>query len=227
MSTEQAPQLRDPSGLWPWFRGFIILYLVLAIMQYALSTSFFLLSGASPDYAPADATGMSVTLGFVGVSALLTIAFILCIVFTGRLTYRLMRNLHQIQSNYVTTSPGWAVGWYFIPFANLVMPVQAVTQIWRGTFAATEGEPPPDPNGAIAAWWGCWLIGNISDSVGERLIGAGLLQEPTTPSTEMLYAALGLFGFGALMSVLACIFMLRLFGKLTRAQSQMVRAAAF
>lgn len=30
-------------------------------------------------------------------------------------------------------TPGWAMGWFFIPFANAVMPPIVLTKIWKAS----------------------------------------------------------------------------------------------
>lgn len=75
----------------------------------------------------------------------------------GRWTYRAMAN---VRSSGLTTSvsPGWAVGWYFIPVASLWMPFRGLAQIWRGSHGH---EPTGDallPR-AMQVWWAAWLLG--------------------------------------------------------------------
>lgn len=58
--------------------------------------------------------------------------------------------------------PGWAIGAWFIPLANLVIPVMIVWDLWKGSDASV---PRGDPNwrrargGAIViAWWIAYLV---------------------------------------------------------------------
>ena len=39
-------------------------------------------------------------------------------------------------------TPGWAVGWWFIPFANLVKPFQTVRELWEASHGARWREDP-------------------------------------------------------------------------------------
>jgi uncharacterized membrane protein len=226
VSTSPRAELRDPSTLLPWFRTFVLIFVGLVVVLAGVSTAYYLHSEGDPYYEPYDPLGWTVTLGFFSLGVLLLIVYIVCIVLTCRLTYRMMRNLHQLGSPQVSISPGWAVGWYFIPFANLVMPVRAVTQIWHATFG--ELNAPREPAGMIGAWWACWLIGNFADSIGSAVMGeSNPFADPVMPSAGQLYAGVVIYGVGYLFSVLAALFMLRLFETLVRAQAQMASVHAF
>ena len=67
------------------------------------------------------------------------LSFSFCVFLTGRFMYRAMRNLHTIGSKIADISPGWAVGWFFVPFANLMMPYRAMREIVEGSSAALGG----------------------------------------------------------------------------------------
>jgi hypothetical protein len=67
-------------------------------------------------------------------------------------------------------SPGWAVGYWFIPFANLVRPYQTVKEMWiKGDpgmdFSERVAEPvtSPRPTTLVGVWWGFWLVSTIFD----------------------------------------------------------------
>ena len=47
----------------------------------------------------------------------------------------------------------WAsVGWWFVPFANLVMPLQVVRELWN----RREGVTPGSDNARLLHWWVPW-----------------------------------------------------------------------
>src|SRR5262249_51887134 len=133
------------------------------------NASFEYLSIGTIDYTPTDMNGAVVVLGLAASGVLYTIFFILCVFFTCRITYRMMKNLHELNASHVTISPTGAWGYYFIPFANLALPAKAVKEIWQGTFAELEGEPPREPRGAIGWWWSCWLLANFTENIAGRI----------------------------------------------------------
>ena len=53
-------------------------------------------------------------------------------------------------------TPGWSVGWYFIPIANLWKPYQAVKEIWIVSHKNT-----PADHAVVGWWWALLLISNL------------------------------------------------------------------
>ena len=73
-------------------------------------------------------------------------------------------------------SPGGAVGWWFVPLANLYVPFKYLREIWR---ALTPGLTPNDrisrakvPGGKIAG--ALWILAIVSFVLGFAARGAGL-----------------------------------------------------
>jgi hypothetical protein len=70
-------------------------------------------------------------------------------------------------------TPGWAVLWWFIPFANMGKPAGAVSQLVRSTDPATRSRRGDDL--LVVVWWAAFLTGQILTYVGFLvLIGEGL-----------------------------------------------------
>ena len=110
-------------------------------------------------------------IGLQGLAQLLI--FLATAVFFGMWEHRANSNLRLFDDQYVEYKPGWAVGWYFIPFANLVKPYQAMLEIWKGSDPTV---PPNDPDARKAApigliprfWWAFWIISNIAGNFAGR-----------------------------------------------------------
>ena len=45
--------------------------------------------------------------------------------------YRANQNARDLSGNELEFSPGWSVGWFFVPIAALFMPYRVVAEIWR------------------------------------------------------------------------------------------------
>ena len=105
----------------------------------------------------------------IGVAVIQTVLFWFCVVLVGRVTFRAMKNLYTVGSKFPEMSPGWAVGWYFIPIANLWQPAKGMSQIYHGTYHAV-GEATPSES-RIAVWWTCWLITNFAANIALRIGG--------------------------------------------------------
>jgi hypothetical protein len=66
-------------------------------------------------------------MGLMGLAGVATIVFV-CIWF-----YRAHLNNHLAGINFLNYSPGWCVGWFFIPFVQLVMPFITTREIWKAS----------------------------------------------------------------------------------------------
>lgn len=81
--------------------------------------------------------------------------------------HRVSANLPALGRATPRFSPGWAVGCWFVPFANLVWPYQAMREIW------IESAPGSESSGGSTAivkwWWAAWLVSNIIGSIAGRV----------------------------------------------------------
>ncbi|MEC8180007.1 MAG: DUF4328 domain-containing protein [Pseudomonadota bacterium] len=149
---------------------------------------------------------LAVTYGFAAIAYLLI--FLVSVVLVSMWIYRAHANLKE-RGIETESSPGMAVGWYFIPFANLIKPFQNMRDLWNESHLESDsyGEPAP---GLINAWWACWIIGSILSNISARMEGYG-------DGSNMVVAN----GMGAVSSVLliACAVMLhRIIRQITHAQ---------
>ena len=75
---------------------------------------------------------------------------------------------HLLGKKGLKVSPGWSVGWYFIPFANLVMPYRSLKETYKASFNSEDWQ-----NTMISydlpIWWATFLIGNGLSNVSFRM----------------------------------------------------------
>lgn len=102
------------------------------------------------------------------VSFLLLIA---CVIAVARWIYRASQNAHTLGRE-MTITPGWAVGWYFVPFANLVKPFHAMREIWTASHETDGSYEERVP--ILILWWGLWITTNILSNVAWRLGDPGV-----------------------------------------------------
>ena len=78
------------------------------------------------------------------------------------------RNVRGFGARHLEFTPGWAVGWYFVPILSLWKPYQAMKELWRASCNPlswqSEGTPP-----LLSYWWGLWIISNIVSQASFRL----------------------------------------------------------
>jgi hypothetical protein len=85
--------------------------------------------------------------------------------------YRIQSNLIFLDNQNLEFTPGWAVGWFFIPIANLVKPYQVVREAWQAS--------DPKTIGCEAATWsavssallvGWWWAFHLAMAIGGNLL---------------------------------------------------------
>lgn len=89
--------------------------------------------------------------------------------------HRAYANLSALRSESNEFSPGWAIGWWFIPFANLVKPYQVMRSLWAesdpdvdlemGFLTSVQAGAP----GFMMVWWVLWLLSNFASNVTARV----------------------------------------------------------
>jgi len=109
-------------------------------------------------------------------------------------------------------SPGWAVGSFFVPFVNLVVPYRAVREVWQ------KSEPPStvsfsyavSPPGFFPAWWGFWIASNIANNAHFRMTMADAPRDVT--------AMVGIVG--EVLSIVAAVFAIMVVREIDRRQDE-------
>lgn len=138
------------------------------------------------------------------------VVLVLCFILVGCWIYRASANAHTL-SDEMTISPGWSVGWYFVPIANLFKPYQAMREIWmashfRGNW---HGESTPQ---SVVAWWALWLITNIIANISLRL-SMGESSGDVIGTTVMMDVAV------AVLNVPLCLILMSLIRQIAAAQA--------
>jgi len=91
------------------------------------------------------------------------------------LIYRFAHNARAIGFTSFNHTPGWCVGWFFIPFAHLWMPYKANSEIWQSSKVSDseqirQNEWWEQPIGLVfKLWWFAWVFGNIGNNTASRL----------------------------------------------------------
>lgn len=93
---------------------------------------------------------------------------ILTYVVFGMWIYRAAANVDAASVPGFRYTPGWAVGWHFVPIANLFKPFSAMRQIWNASHGNETGDIDRG-NGFLTLWWACWIITSIIANIAFRL----------------------------------------------------------
>ncbi|MCB1066351.1 MAG: DUF4328 domain-containing protein [Verrucomicrobiae bacterium] len=176
---------QDPQGRAKLAKVMMIVFTVTSIL-----TS--ILDAVSPDSGAEELTAVDWVLAATGLSGF--VAFILSVVFFSMWTHRVVSNAYALGGEWMEITPGWAVGWYFVPLANLIRPYQALKQTWQTTFESDEVSP------VMPAWWGFWLISNFLSNFSFRLSIRG-----ETEISQVVSLVSSLFELGSLITVIVIV----------------------
>jgi hypothetical protein len=107
--------------------------------------------------------------------------------------YRAHANIRALGAGELKYSPGWAVGWWLIPFANIVMPFLTTRELWKasdpeaGSIDWISRRATP----LLGLWWGGRLL-------SQALFQTGAAFFSTVPSVQDLRVEGWLFIVGNL-----------------------------
>lgn len=92
---------------------------------------------------------------------------LITVVFFSMWIYRAAANIVAAGTVGFDYTPGWAVGWFFVPIANLFKPYAAMRQIWNASHGG-QGDELERAEGMLAIWWGTWILANIASNIALR-----------------------------------------------------------
>lgn len=118
-----------------------------------------------------------------------------------------------------TISPGWSVGWFFVPFANLVMPFRAMRETWRISHAPGDWRQAAAPD-LLNWWWGLFLLTSILGNASGR-ISVGTQTQSTLVLSEQLSLA------SSCLAIPLILLLRTIVRQLTDAQTHALRVQTF
>lgn len=89
--------------------------------------------------------------------------------------HRAATNVRTFGQRNLQFTPGWCVGWWFVPFASLFKPLQAVKEVWRASDPETVGGDgsawmgSPQAPSSFGMWWGFWIAGEVLNRISARI----------------------------------------------------------
>ena len=94
-----------------------------------------------------------------------------------RWIHRANYNARQLGANEMEFTPGWSIGYYFIPVLTLWKPYQAMKEIWQASHNSNDWAfEKISP--IVGLWWFLWIITNmIGQAVFRMSTGAEELPE--------------------------------------------------
>ncbi|HLA85559.1 MAG TPA: DUF4328 domain-containing protein [Thermoguttaceae bacterium] len=121
--------------------------------------------------------------------------------------HRAHRNLRSLGATELRFSPGWAVGWWFIPIFNLFRPFQVMREIWRNSVPTTvvpveDTWQRPTGSALVGWWWALFLVMNWSNRVVMRITDRATSIEELAVASWLGLASALLIVLAALLAIL-------------------------
>jgi len=167
---------KDPTELTKWTKRALYAYVmvvVIAIISSALEAQ--LLSDfkngvyTSEKLAVAAAEANDDRQGKIGIVQL--ILFLVSGILSLKWIYRANFNARGLGAINMVFTPGWAIGWYFIPIANLWKPYQAMKEIWKASNNTQNWNiwSAKSVSSLLPWWWFFWLSSGIIGNAAFRM----------------------------------------------------------
>ncbi|MEM7012995.1 MAG: DUF4328 domain-containing protein [Verrucomicrobiota bacterium] len=105
----------------------------------------------------------------IGVGALQTLILIACIIIWCFWKSRVVKNAFAFGANWIRVTPGWAVGFYFIPIAHWFKPFQAMNDAWRASEHPKFGQSA-STSPLVGWWWAVWIVGGFIERGASKML---------------------------------------------------------
>lgn len=173
MNQEKQNAFKDSTALTKWTRWFLYAQVVIAViallsgaLEFQLLTDFQKGVYTTESLAVAAAEESDARQTFVGIIQL--VIFVISGILILKWIYRANFNAYQLNASEMKFSPGWSIGWYFIPIANLWKPYQAMKEIWQ-----TSKNPQDWKNQGVSSllpwWWFFWIVSSMLGQASFRM----------------------------------------------------------
>ena len=163
--SDNKKEFKDPSNLIAWIKYFLCFQVVLAfvaigsnLMEYQLLTDFQNGVYFSQEMAVADAEANDMRQAVIAFSYLGV--FIVSGILILKWIYRANQNARQFGAKDMAFSPGWSIGFYFIPIVSLWKPYQAMKEIWQASQNPSNW-PVEKVSSILGIWWFFWIANSV------------------------------------------------------------------
>jgi len=164
-----------------------------------------------------------------GASQLLAVVDVALFVGTGIsfLTWfhRVRANLPALGIADARWSPGWAVGWWFVPIMSLFRPFQVAAEIWRASDPAATAvdwrERPLTP--LLGWWWALFVFSTIAGQLSFRLS----MRAGDNSTAEFMQSLALVDAASAAIDLVGAWLAIRVIAEIERRQTERSRLLAF
>jgi hypothetical protein len=135
-------------------------------LEYELLSDYQRGAYTSQEEAVADGEASDQRQGIIGIVHL--VVFVVSGFLILRWIHRANYNARQLGAENMKFTPGWSIGYYFIPILTLWKPYQAMKEIWKASKNPSDWELQ-NTSGLLPIWWTLWLVSNFLGQAVFRL----------------------------------------------------------
>ncbi|MFC3150032.1 DUF4328 domain-containing protein [Litoribrevibacter euphylliae] len=164
---------RDASSLTSWVRYSLYAQIVVALimigsnyLEYQLLSDY--QNGVYTSQEQAVADGEASDQRQQMVAYLYFAVFIISGFLILRWIHRSNYNARQLGAKDMKFTPGWSIGYYFIPILTLWKPYQAMEEIWKASHNPNDWQSE-EASSILGLWWLLWIISNILGHIVFRM----------------------------------------------------------
>ncbi len=170
-------------GLMALAAAFSLGELILSVMNVATYNAF--LAGTADYTALTRSDEINVMFGgaslYIGLPTLMIGA---------RWIYRSAANAKALDPMLATFTPGWAVGWYFVPFANLVRPLESMKQMFFIAESVVDPTAEDARQPILSWWWGLYIFSGVATyAVTQLFVASEDLPAMITANQAMVFSS--------------------------------------
>lgn len=162
MNQHHTDTFKDSTNLTKWTKWFLYLNIIIAVVsigttsfEYKFLSDIKIGAYTSSELILADSTFNDTLQNLMDIVQLLV--FVVSGILILRWIYITSYNAHQLSTSKMKFTPGWSIGWYFIPIFNLWKPYQAMKEIWKVSENPTNWEKQSVPS-MLRWWWFFWIL---------------------------------------------------------------------
>jgi hypothetical protein len=202
---------RDPTGLTATLKAFLWASIVahsllLTLRGVALAL---VLDAPIPVEFLDVVTSNQVAIALGGGAVLIVTIFIFL-----KWVYRMYLNVQGFGAQDLSTTPGWAIAWYFIPIAFLWKPYKTMKETWQAS-SDPSSWPHVGGTGLVGIWWFLYLSSKALSSCGRMIYREALTSQALRDSIM-----LGMAGEAA--SIVLCLVEIRMVSRICAMQKAWV-----
>jgi hypothetical protein len=151
--------------------------------------------------------------------SLIAISYIGVFITTGitflKWIYRANSNCSKFSQQKMKFTPGWSIGYYFIPILNIFRPYQVMKEIWNVSKNPTNWKKE-NGSSLVGWWWALWVI--------SCFLGQVIFRNSTNAVTiDELQASTSLSIFASMIGIPLCLVAINMIKRIATMQARMIK----